>query len=187
MIFLESYAVIPIIVSIAAIIIVLLVIKGRKNSKSSSKLEKAKATDRNAVIKEANRRLAQNPKDPAALMYLAELHYNEGNWEKAYKLFEILLELCATSSDLDEFTITLRHAVSAINAKQYQAAYKSFMIARSSNSDVFVINYNLGYLEYLRKNYEKAAVYLNQAKNQKSDDLNTYKYLGPEPLQDEPA
>lgn len=176
---LESFIVIPIIASIAAvIIIVVFVIKGRKNSKSNSKLEKAKATDRNAVIKEANRRLAQNPKDPAALLYLAELHYSEKNWEKAYKLFEILLELCATDSELDEFSITLKHAVSAINAKQYKAAYRSFMIARTVNSDEFVINYNLGYLEYMRKNYEKAAGFLNQARNQKSDDAATYKYLG---------
>ncbi|MBI9107624.1 MAG: tetratricopeptide repeat protein [Spirochaetales bacterium] len=179
MIELESYIVIPIIASIAAvIIIVVFIIKGRKNSKTNSKLEKAKATDRNAVIKEANRRLAQNPKDPAALLYLAELHYTEKNWEKSYKLFEMLLEICATDSDLDEFSITLKHAVSAINVKQYKSAYKSFMLARTVNPDEFVINYNLGYLEFMRKNYEKAAIFLNQAKNQKSDDASTYKYLG---------
>ena len=89
MLILESYVLIPIIASVVAIIIVVLVIKGRKNSKSNSKLEKARATDRNAVIKEANRRLAQNPKDPAALLYLAELHFQEKDYEKAFKLFEI--------------------------------------------------------------------------------------------------
>ncbi len=178
MLVLESYAVIPIIASIVAIIIVVIVIKGRKNSKSNSKLEKARATDRNAVIKEANRRLAQNPKDPAALLYLADLHYNEKNYDKSCKLYDILLQLCATDNDLNEFEITLRHAISAINIKQYKAAYKSFMLARSVNSDIFIVNYNLGYLEYMRKNYEKAAAFLSQARNQKSDDVSTYKYLG---------
>ncbi|MDC7228376.1 MAG: tetratricopeptide repeat protein [Spirochaetales bacterium] len=178
MLILESYVIIPIIASVIAIIIVLLVIKGRKNSKSNSKLEKARATDRNAVIKEANRRLAQNPKDPAALLYLAELHFQEKDYEKAFKLFDILLELCATDSSLDEFDITLKHATCAINSKQYKAAYKSFMLARATNPDLFTINYNLGYLEYLRKNYEKSAGFLNQAKNQKSEDASTYKYLG---------
>ena len=178
MLFLESYAAIPIAASLVAIIIVVLVIKGRKNSKSNSKLEKAKATDRNAVIKEANRRLAQNPKDPAALLYLADLHFHEKNYEKSFKLYEILLELCATDDSLNEFEITLRHAISAINIKQYNSAYKSFMLARSTNSDEFLINYNLGYLEYLRKNYEKAAGFLTQARNQKVDDISTLKYLG---------
>ena len=178
MLFLESYAVIPIIASLVAIIIVVLIIKGRKNSKSNSKLEKAKATDRNAVIKEANRRLAQNPKDPAALLYLADLHYHEKNYEKAYKLYEILLELCATDDSLNEFEITLRHAICAVNIKQYKAAYKSFMLARATNPEIYVINYNLGYLEYMRKNYEKAAGFLNQAKNQKTDDAASLKYLG---------
>jgi tetratricopeptide (TPR) repeat protein len=178
MLVLESYILIPIIVSAAAIIIVLLAIKGRKNSKTNSKLEKAKATDRDAVIKEANRRLTQNPKDPAALLYLAELHYKEKNWEKAYKLFEILLDLCATEDDLDEFNITLKHAISAINAKQYKAAYNSFMLARTESPDEFLVNYNLGYLEYMRKNYEKSAAFLNKAKNQRSEDASTHKYLG---------
>ncbi|HAK46564.1 MAG TPA: hypothetical protein DCO79_11690 [Spirochaeta sp.] len=178
MLILESYVFIPIIASVIAIIIVVLVIKGRKNSKSHSKLEKARATDRNAVIKEANRRLIQNPKDPAALLYLAELHFQEKDYEKAFKLFDILMELCATDSTLDEFDITLKHATCAIKSKQYKAAYKSFMLARSVNPDLFTVNYNLGYLEYLRKNYEKAAAFLNQAKNQKSDDISTYKYLG---------
>ena len=178
MLVLESYVIIPIIAFVAAIIIVVLVIKGRKNSKSNSKLEKAKATDRNAVIKEANRRLAQNPKDPAALLYLADLHYQEKNYEKSFKLFEILLEICATDSDLDESDITLKHAVSAINSKQYKAAYKSFMLARAANPENFTVNYNLGYLEFMRKNYEKSAGFLIQAKNQKSDDVSTYKYLG---------
>ena len=176
---LESFVIIPIIASLAAaIIIVVFAIKGRKNSKTNSKLEKAKATDRNAVIKEANRRLAQNPKDTTALLYLAELHYTEKNWEKAYKLFDVLLQLCATDSDLDEFNITLKHAVSAINAKQYKAAYKSFMIARTQSPEEFLINYNLGYLEFMRKNFEKAAAFLSQAKNQKSDDPSAHKYLG---------
>ena len=178
MLFLESYVLIPIVASIVAIIIVVLVINGRKNSKSNSKLEKARATDRNAVIKEANRRLAANPKDPAALLYLAELHFQEKDYEKAFKLFDILMELCATDSELDEFDITLKHATSALKIKQYKTAYKSFMLARASNSEMFTINYNLGYLEFLRKNFDKSAAYLNQAKNQKSDDVSTYKYLG---------
>ncbi len=178
MLLLESYVLIPIAVSVIAIIIVVLVIKGRKNSKSNSKLEKARATDRNALIKEANRRLTQNPKDPAALLYLAELHYQEKNYEKSFKLFDILLELCATDPDLDEFDITIKHAMSAVHIKQYKAAYKSFMLARATNSELFIINYHLGFIEYLRKNYEKAAAFLSQARNQKSDDILTFKYLG---------
>ncbi len=175
---LESYVIIPLMVSVAAIIIVLLAIKGRKNSKSYSKLQKGKANDRSAVMKEAQRRLSSNPKDPAALVYLAEMYYNDKNWDKAFKLYDVLLELCATDKELDEFSITLKHAVCALNTKQYKVAYKGFMLARTVNSDVFIINYNLGYLEYMRKNYEKAVGFLNQAKTQKADDLNTYKYLG---------
>jgi hypothetical protein len=39
--------------------------------------------------------------------------------------------------------------------KKYDEAYKSLLIARSMKPDVFEINYNLGYLEYQKKNYGK--------------------------------
>jgi tetratricopeptide (TPR) repeat protein len=46
------------------------------------------------------------------------------------------------------------------------------------NPDVFEINYNLGYLEYRRKNYEKAASLLRAAYNEKPDHVGTQRYLG---------
>ena len=57
-------------------------------------------------------------------------------------------------------------------------AYKSLLIARSLNEQVFEVNYNLGYLEYLQKNYEKAQSLLIQAKVDHPEHAPTLKYLG---------
>jgi len=94
------------------------------------------------------------------------------------KTYGLLQELCATDKELDELTINIRFALAAMKMKNYNAAYKSFLFARSMKEDVFEINYNLGYLEYLKKNYEKAAGYLSQARILIADHQLTLKYLG---------
>ncbi|MBN1686918.1 MAG: tetratricopeptide repeat protein, partial [Spirochaetales bacterium] len=109
---------------------------------------------------------------------LADLYYREEDFEKARKTYQILVELCATNKELDEFEITLRFAVSALRTKKMKEAYKSLVIARSLNQEGFEVNYNLGYLEFLRKNYEKSAPLLAQAREYQPEHPETLKYLG---------
>ena len=52
------------------------------------------------------------------------------------------------------------------------------MIAKSYNRETFELEYNLGYLEVLRKNYRRAAILLQNAIRMQPDFLSTYKYLG---------
>jgi tetratricopeptide (TPR) repeat protein len=169
---------IPILVIIIIIgisfILFLFISRGKKKNTKG----KPKTKDRNAIVKEANRRLAQNPKDPGALLSLAELYFEDGKFEKAKKTYALLIDLVATNPDLDEFDITLKHALSAMKVKDYDAAYKSLVIARSLKQDSFEVNYNLGYIEYLRKNYEKAAALLRAAKSTHEEDPQTQRYLG---------
>ncbi|GAB1455625.1 hypothetical protein MASR2M48_09320 [Spirochaetota bacterium] len=47
--------------------------------------KKLKAKDHAQVLKEANRRLAQNPKDAEALQAMGEVFFSEQSWEKAFK------------------------------------------------------------------------------------------------------
>ena len=53
-----------------------------KNSGSKDK-------DRKQIIKNANRRLAQNPKDADAISNLADLYYNEEIYDKAVHLLKV--------------------------------------------------------------------------------------------------
>ncbi len=52
------------------------------------------------------------------------------------------------------------------------------ILARSLRSDVFEVEHNLGFLEYRRRNYEKATTLLNAAWDMQPDHLETQKYLG---------
>lgn len=146
--------------------------------KKDSKERKPRTRDRNAVLREANRRLAQNPKDSEALLSLGDLYYKENQFDKSFRTYEILIDLCATNPDLDEFDITKKYALSALRLKKYEEAYKNLILARTLSGDDFEVNSNLGFLEYKRKNYEKAASLLQNATSFHPEHVRSLRYLG---------
>ncbi len=170
--------IIPAAVIAAAALFIFVAVRSRKRREEPRKKTGAKTKDRAVILREANRRLSQNPRDAEALKSLADLYYREEDFEKARKTFEVLIDLCATNKELDEFEITLRFAISSLRTKKLKEAYKSLVIARTLNHEGFEVNYNLGYLEYLRKNYEKAAPLLSQAREYQPEHAETLKYLG---------
>jgi tetratricopeptide (TPR) repeat protein len=172
--------VLPVVIIIAIVItaaVVGLVLYLRKSGGSSNG-KKQKTLHRDAIIREANKRLAQNPKDTEALLSLADLLYGEEDYEKAFRSFAVLIDLCASNSELDEFSITLKYGISAIKQKKYKEGYKALVYARTLKKDVFELNHHLGYLEYLRKNYDKAIQFLRLALEKVPDHGDTIRYLG---------
>lgn len=168
------------IITVIVLFIALRFILKKDNSRTGGKKKgkSVKVKDRQTILKEASRRLAQNPKDPQAVQMLADLHYREQSFENAFKQYQLLIELCATNSNLDEFTVTVRHALSAMQLKKFDVAYRSLMIARTLKDDNFEVNYNLGYLEYMRKNFQKAVPYLQKAKVLQPEHPQTNRFLG---------
>ncbi len=151
--------------------------KGHSNAdKRSSKVSRSR--DRGVVLRSAKRRLTRNPKDSSALLSLAELYYEEQDFESSYQYYQKLTDLCAIEPGLDEFEITLRHAMSALKTKKYNEAYNSFAFAKSLDKADFDLDNNLGYLEYLRKNYQRAESLLRSAKKLQPEALLTCKHLG---------
>jgi tetratricopeptide (TPR) repeat protein len=137
-----------------------------------------KKRDRGSILREANRRLSQNPSDPHALLSLADLYFDEGDYENALSHYQKCIRLCATTPDLNEQEITLRHAVSAFKTDNAQEAYRSFLIARTLDENSFEANYYLGYLDCLQKNYPKAEYYLQAALRVNPEHLEANRYLG---------
>ena len=134
--------------------------------------------DRNTVLREAGRRLNQNPRDPIALEALADLYFREQDYENALKYYKTLTEMCATVPELNEFEITLRHALSALKLKDTETAYQSLTMARSLNESSFEVHHHLGYLELLRKNYQRAVIHLQKALVLDPESMDTQRSLG---------
>lgn len=134
--------------------------------------------NRLAEVREANRRLAQNPHDPEALAVLAAVAFEEQDFPRALQHYQALLPLVSAHPSLKEFEVTLRYAQAARNSGQREEAYKGFLLARSLDRTSFEANYNLGVLEYDRKAFPGAATYLRQAAAAQPDHAQTLKYLG---------
>ena len=158
-----------VVVLVAGVFFVMM-IKGRpRDGKQSS-------GNRDKALREATKRLSQDPKNPEALSVVGEIYFREEAWDQAFKTYGALLE--QDTRKLNEFDIFFRYAFSAMKLGMTDEAYRGFSSARNIRQDNFEVNFNLGTLEFQRKNYEKAVVLLNQAKTQEPEDAPTLRTLG---------
>ncbi len=162
-------------VSFAALILGVVLGRGGKRAKTGSRL---KARDRAQILKEADRRLASNPKDPDALQALGDLYWGEKAWENVFKTYGVLVEVATGNPEMDEFTFNARYGIAAVYLGKSEEAYKGLLIARTFKQDDFEVNFNLGLIEYQKRQFEKALVLLGQAVQAKPDHAPTLRHLG---------
>lgn len=146
--------------------------------KNNSGDKPAKKKDRKTLLKEATRKLAHNPRDPEALLILADIYYNENNFDKAMQTYRILLDLCATHPTLDQGVINFRYGMCAYNQDSIEVAYKSLLFSWSMDKENYELNSTLGKIEFKLKKYDKAASLLKKCVEQKPLDVMNRKYLG---------
>ena len=128
-------------------------------------------------LKEATKRLAQNPRDPEGLLAMGEIYYNDGAWDSALKTYETLAEL-GPVPHVNAFEVNLRIGLSALKLELTDQAYKGFSTAWTLKADSFEVNFNLGALEFQRNNYEKAIQLLQEARKQDPEHAPTLRLLG---------
>lgn len=163
---------VTIVVGIGALLLFLLTARQGKGKESK------RNRDRESTLRDANRQLAQNPRDHRALLTIADIHYAEKSYEKALKAYAMLMSISSSNSAVEEWLVTARYGICAANLNQLDEAYKSLLIARSLREDKFEINYHLGVLEYRRGNTEKAIQLLNAARIDQEEHIGTRRYLG---------
>jgi tetratricopeptide (TPR) repeat protein len=172
----------PVLIGVVALVLVISIVilfMGRIRSGSLGGWKKTK--DREAALREATKRLSQNPNDPEALFTLASAYFDDQNWDKAMKTYETLIEQMSTTNNIpgvDNFEVYLRYGISSRKLNMLDQAFKGFSMARTFRQDNFEVNYELGALEFDRKNYEKAVQLLQQARIQDPDSPAVLRYLG---------
>jgi tetratricopeptide (TPR) repeat protein len=171
----SSFTLIVVVIIAAGCILLLSVLARKKDEKGAKKPRKK---DRNAIIREATRRLAQNPRDPDGLAAIGDIHFQDQEWEKAYSAYEVLVDLAPSHQKLDEFECALRFGITAVKTNRLQEAIKGFLIARKSKPNHFEVNYNLGYICYQQKDFEKAVPFLKQAILADPENLLAQRYMG---------
>ncbi|MDR0450473.1 MAG: tetratricopeptide repeat protein [Treponema sp.] len=133
---------------------------------------------RDAIVKDAAKRLNQNPRDPQALKVMADIYYQEENWADAMKTYETLTEVAGGNSGVDEFEANRGYGLAASKLNMQNEALRGLSAARALRQDDFEVNCTLGYLEFQRKNYEKAIQLLDQARKLNPESTMALRYLG---------
>jgi len=168
--------VVVIILAFGAIVIGAL--SGKRGDSKSGRTSKGKQKDRAQILKEATRKLASNPKDVEALAAVGNLAWKEQEWEKAFKYYGELVDYGAGNQEVDEFEANLRLGLAGLRLNRIEEAYRGLAIARTIKQDDFDVNFNLGQLEFSRKQYERAIPLLRQAVLQSPDHTLSLRLLG---------
>jgi len=163
--------VLAVVIVLILIVLLFLMFKGRLGGGSGKH-----GKSRDAIIKNVNKRLENNPKDGEALAELGDLYYREENWQEAFKTYGTLAEL--GSQGPNEFETNLRWGMAALKLGLTDEAYRGLTVAKNLNANNFDVAYNLGVLEFQKKNYERAIQILNQARIQDPDHAPTLRTLG---------
>ncbi len=172
----------PIIVIVFVVLVFAIVLSVAFSAKKGEKKGggKKRIKDKSQVLKDANRRLASNPKDIEALVALGSLAWDEQDWDRAFKLYETISEAGAGNPEVNEFEANSRYGVAALNLKppKNEDAYRGLMVARTFKQDDFDVNYNLGVLEFQKKTYDKAVILFKVATAAQPESAAALRYLG---------
>ncbi|MBE6344140.1 MAG: tetratricopeptide repeat protein [Spirochaetaceae bacterium] len=171
----NSLTTIVIVIVAVAICLVLIYLFG--TSKNSGK-STGKSKNRNVIIRDATKKLAQNPHHVPALNALSDLYYREHLWDKAFPLFDLMLNLAPSNKDIDPFQAALRQGICALKLKKPEDALRGLASAVKLNKESFEANYYLALAYYQGGEYEKAVPYLKRSLIYNQDANNVHEYLG---------
>ena len=167
----------PILIAVIAVfgfIVILMILSGSKSKQGKGGKQKS----RQNVIKDATRKLAQNPHNPDGLIPLANLYYQDQLWEKAYPLYETMLNIAVAHPEINLAQAALRQGICALKVGKNEEAFKGLLQARKINPDNFETNFYLGQALINNKEYDKAIPILRKALMINKEVPEIYKYLG---------
>ena len=162
--------------ALVAVVAVIFLFVGKVRTPSLGGGKKSK--DRETAMREANKRLGHNPNDPQALYTMAGIYLEEEAWESAMKTYENLIDHSSGNPNIDMYVVFMGYGKSARKLNMLDQAYKGFSMARGKKQDSFEVNYELGALEFERRNYEKAVVLLQAAQKIDPDNPAVLRWLG---------
>lgn len=163
-----------ILIAVVVIFAFLTVILAVATRKKGGKKQKG----RSQIIRDANRKLSQDSHNPDGLIPLGELYFSERAWEKAYPLYETMVNIAPAHREIDPFKSALRMGICALRLDKLPEALKALSAANNMSKNDFDSNYYLGYVLYKFKEYEKAIPFFKKAQILNSEAPNLQNVLG---------
>ncbi|WP_147613497.1 tetratricopeptide repeat protein [Treponema pectinovorum] len=154
----------PLTLAIPAVVVIGItaIIVGFSSKKSGGK-KKGKQKNRSQIIRDATKKLSQDPHNPESLIALGDLYFNERSWDKAYQIYDTMLTIAPAHTQIDPFTAALRQGICALKLNKIQDAFRGLPTAYQIDPSSFDVNYNLGLALYANKEYDKAIPCLKKA------------------------
>jgi len=172
-----SYTVIVPIFIIASVLALIIVIVGKmRSSKNAAKNEKSK--DVSSQMREASKRLTQNPHDITGLTMMGDVSFQQQNWEKAYSCYATLMNKLGELPVKEQFVIMLRCGITGLKTSRNVEARKALMRASAIDPHNPDMNYYLGYVYYLDKEYEKSIGNFKKTLISQANNYLALKYMG---------
>lgn len=165
----------PVIFAILVIGLIALLIL---SAAGTQKQKDDKKKDRQTILRDANRKLAQDPHSPTGLKSLADLYFNEHVWEKAFPLYNLMLDISAAHPQIDVLTTGLRQGICAIKMNNHAEAFKGLALARKVDPNNGDVNFYFGQAFYFNNDFEKAIPLLKRTIVTMPENHEAYKFLG---------
>lgn len=156
-----------------ALVAVLTLFMG-KNGGGSTKDKKTSNRNKAQIIKEANKKLAKNPHDPAGLIPLGDVCFSSQIWDKAYLIYNDLSKLDSKSGFVNLDECFLRLGISALQLGKNPEAVQALVSAYKINSVSFENNFYLGKAMFNQKLYEKSVPLFKKAILAKPESTGVY-------------
>lgn len=169
----ESFSIIIAVAAIVGFGAILIAFSTRKKGG-----DKGSQKGRAQILKEASRKLAQDPHNPAALIALGDLYYNDRTWDKAFPIYETQLSIAPAHKEIDAFKAALRQGICAVKLNKLQDAFRGLSAAYNINPNDYEVNYYLGLALYKNNDFEKAVPRFKKVLVLKPDVTNINSPLG---------
>ena len=133
---------------------------------------------KSVILKEAEKKLARNPRDITALRELGNIYFEEKNWEKAYGVYKRLFEISASDSEVNIAEAALRMGIAAYKLGRFDDSLSALMISYKKNPESYECNLYLGKGLYEKQVYDKAIACLKKVKLLRPDSSEADMILG---------
>ena len=165
------------VVAAAGLIVLLMMITGRSKNVSGLKSKDVKKNP-SILAKDCQKKLAKDPHNVQALQTLSEIYFTEQNFEKAYPLYETLMNLSSVHVEINQQIAATRLGICAYKLGKLEDAANAFTGGIRLNPRDFDCNYYLGRILYEKNDFEKAILCLKRALNIRPEASEVHEYLG---------
>ena len=178
----ELGSILPYLISAVVIfgaIAFVLMLSGRKGRASSGeKKQKSLQKKQLQEIRDAQKRLAKDPHDPAGLMPVSDMYYANHIWDKAYPMYCDLANLSLNNTSIEPFKAHLRAGVCAVQLDKPKEALQYLTSAYKINPYDFDLNFNMGVSCYKLQMLDKAIPCFKKAITVQPEAQGVNIYLG---------